>query len=139
MIEAISKTDTGSASHYSFDVNYDTPIGDNGGALTAYASFIEYNFGENGSSSAAATGNAFYGQLGYLIPKTKFQPYAAYQNRNYNNPTVLASQRAGNTFNLGANYYVAGHNLKFTLEYLKSSFETGDDTSQIRFQAHISI
>lgn len=135
----VSKTDTGNSTHYSFDINYDTPIGDNGGALTAYGAFINYDFGENGASSAGATGSAIYTHLGYLIPKTKIQPYIAYQNRDWDDTTVLGSQRKGNTVNLGANYYIAGHNLKLTLEYIKNDFDTGLDNSQIRFQAHISI
>ncbi len=135
----VAKTDTGNATHLSFDINYDTPLGENGGALTTYAAYINYDFGENGGSSAGATGNAIYTQIGYLIPKTKLQPYLAYQDRNWDDTTVLGSQSAGNTLNLGMNYYVAGHNLKLTLEYLKNSFDNGVDNSQIRFQAHIHL
>ena len=133
------KTDTEDATHFSFDVNYDTPLGENGGALSAYAAYLNYDFGENGSSAAGATGNAIYAQVGYLIPKTKLQPYVVYQDRSWDDTTVLGSQRAGNSFNLGANYYVSGHNLRLTLEYYKNNFDTGDDNSQIRFQAHIFL
>lgn len=135
----VSKTDTGNSNHFSLDVNYDTPLGENGGALTAYAAYLNYNFGENGGSSAGATGSAFYTQLGYLIPKTKLQPYVVYQNRNWNDITLLGSQRKGNSVNLGANYYVSGHNLRLTLEYVKNSFDVGDADSQLRFQVHISL
>lgn len=134
-----AKTDTEDASHFSLDVNYDTPLGNNGGALTAYAAYINYNFGENGGSAAAATGSVFYTQIGYLIPKTKLQPYVVYQNRDWEDATVLGSQRAGNTLNLGANYYVSGHNLRLTLEYLKNNFDSGADNSQLRFQVNIFL
>ncbi len=135
----IAKTDTEDATHFSLDVNYDTPVGSNGGALTAYAAYLNYNFGENGGSAAAATGSALYTQIGYLIPKTKLQPYVVYQDRDWEDATVLGSQRAGNTFNLGTNYYVSGHNLRLTLEYLKNNFDVGEDTSQIRFQVNIFL
>ncbi len=135
----VAKTNTEDATHFSLDVNYDTPLGGNGGALTAYAAYLNYNFGENGGSSAAATGSALYTQIGYLIPKTKLQPYVVYQDRDWEDATVLGSQRAGNTFNLGANYYVSGHNLRLTLEYLKNNFDVGEDTSQIRFQVNIFL
>ncbi len=135
----VAKTDTEDATHFSIDVNYDVPLGSNGGALTAYAAYLNYNFGENGSSSAAATGSALYTQIGYLIPKTELQPYISYQDRDWEDTTVLGSQRAGNTFNLGTNYYVSGHNLRLTLEYLKNNFDVGADTSQIRFQVNIFL
>lgn len=135
----VSKTDTGNSNHFSLDVNYDTPLGEDGGALTAYAAYLNYDFGENGGSSAGATGSVFYTQLGYLIPKTKFQPYVVYQNRNWDDTTVLGTQRKGNSFNLGTNYYVSGHNLRLTLEYAKNSFDVGDADSQLRFQVHISL
>lgn len=135
----VSKTDTGDATHVSLDVNYDTPIGDKGGALTAYAAYINYDFGENGASSAGATGSALYAQAGYLLPSTKIQPYVAYQERNWDDTTILGSQAAGNTLNLGLNYYISGHNLKLTAEYIKNSFDSGAENSQIRFQAHIHL
>lgn len=135
----VSKTNTGDAAHFSFDVNYDAPIGAKGGALTWYGAYLNYNFGKNGASSAGATGNAFYTQLGYLIPNLKLQPYFVYQSRNWDDATVLGSQRRGNSFNVGANYYVAGHNLKLTLEYVKNNFDVGDDTSQLRLQANIFL
>lgn len=134
-----SKTNTGNTNHFSFDVNYDTPLGSNGGALTAYGAYINYDYGENGGGPAGATGNALYAHLGYLIPKTKMQPYIAYQNRDWDDTTVLGSQRGGTTTNLGLNYYISGHNLKLTLEYVKSNFDVGADNSQLRFQAHIFL
>lgn len=135
----VSKTNTGDSNHYSLDVNYDTPLGENGGALTAYVAYLNYDFGKNGGSSAGATGSAFYTQVGYLIPKTKLQPYVVYQNRDWDDTTILGSQKKGTSFNLGANYYLAGHNLKLTLEYVKNNFDIGEDNSQIRFQAHIAL
>lgn len=134
-----SKTSTSGVFNYSFDVNYDTPLGSNGGALTAYAAYLGYDYGTNGGTLFGGTGNAFYGHLGYLIPKTKLQPYIAYQDRSFDDISNSAGVGAGNTLNLGANYYFAGHNLKLTLEYLKNDFETGTKNSQIRLQAHIFL
>ena len=130
-----SKTETTSVFNYSVDVNYDAPIGKEGGAITAYAAYLNYNYGVNGGTLGGATGNAIYGQLGYLIPKTKFQPYVAYQDRNWDNST--GTQGAGSTVNVGANYYISGHNLKLTLEYKKNNFDVGNDNSVLGLQAHI--
>lgn len=137
--EIVAKTDTENVQHFSVDINFDTPLGSNGGALTAYAAYLNYNFGKNGGSAAATTGSAIYTQVGYLIPKTKLQPYVVYQDRAWDDTTVLGTQRAGNTINLGANYYVSGHNLRLTLEYLKNNFDIGEDSSQVRFQVNIFL
>ncbi len=135
----VSKTSTDDVFNYSLDVNYDTPLGNQGGALTAYGAYLSYDYGENGSSLSGATGTAFYGHLGYLIPKTKLQPYVAYQKRNWDDDTFVGSQRSGSTTNLGANYYFVGHNLKLTFEYLKSNFDAGQDVSQLRLQLHMFL
>lgn len=136
--QIVSKTKTVGSTHFSLDVNYDTPIGTDGGALSAYAAFLNYNFGENGASSAAATGNAFYTQIGYLIPTTKLQPYFVYQNRDWD-ATVLGSQRGGNSFSVGANYYVSGHNLRLTLDYSKNNYKVGESTSKLGFQVNVFL
>lgn len=132
-----SKTELSSVFNYSFDINYDTPLGDNGGALTAYAAYMGYDYGTNGGTLGGATGNAIYGHLGYLIPGSKIQPYLAYQDRNWDDLGNSAGQDSGTTTNIGLNYYIAGHNLKLQLEYLVNSFDTGVDQSFIRFQTHI--
>lgn len=130
-----SKTETTGVFNYSLDVNYDAPIGSNGGAITAYAAYLNYDYGVNGGTLGGATGSAIYGQLGYLIPKSKLQPYVAYQDRSWDNST--GTQGAGSTLNVGANYYISGHNLKLTLEYKKNSFDVGNDNSVLGLQAHI--
>ena len=61
----------GNVSHLAADVFLDMPVGANGGALNAYASFISFNYGENYVSRWAGTGNTLYGQVGYLIPNTQ--------------------------------------------------------------------
>lgn len=124
------------------DVFYDSPIGNNGSAITAYAAFNNNNYGKNyiqsisipnpaiadpslinGSGSGfigVGTGNIYYAQVGYLLKnsedtakKGRFQPYLAAQ---------VADLDALNTpmsmYEIGANYYTTGtFGPKFSLNY----------------------
>lgn len=124
------------------DVFYDSPIGNNGSAVTAYAAFNNNNYGKNyiqsisipnpaiadpslinGSGSGfigVGTGNIYYAQVGYLFKnsedtakKGRFQPYLAAQ---------VADLDALNTpmsmYEIGANYYTTGtFGPKFSLNY----------------------
>ncbi|WP_299534878.1 hypothetical protein [Ulvibacterium sp.] len=109
---------------FAVDAFYDAPWGDDGSAITAYATYQHNDYGEDYFFLAYGTGNMAYGHLGYLLPgsvlKTRFQPYASYALNTYdafeNNRTI---------FGIGANTYFSGHNSKLTLEYRHESF--GDD------------
>lgn len=124
------------------DVFYDSSIGNNGSAITAYAAFNKNNYGKNyiqsisipnpaiadpslinGSGSGfigVGTGNIYYAQVGYLFKnsgntanKGRFQPYLAAQ---------VADLDALNTpmsmYEIGANYYTTGtFGPKFSLNY----------------------
>ncbi|MEO1514657.1 MAG: porin [Bacteroidota bacterium] len=129
-------------SHFGADVFLDMPAG--GGALNAYASLMSYNYGDNYVSRWAGTGNVLYLQAGYLIPGTKIMPYVSYQNANYDGFTEPVTE-----LNIGANYFILGHNAKLTLEYHQitndvregaiSDFGDNNRLGQIRLQAHIFL
>ena len=130
--------------HLAADIFYDAPIGSSGNAINAYASIINFNYGENFMSRWAGTGTNIYGQLGYYIGKAKLMPYVAFQSGNYE-----AYSNNLNAFDAGINYFVNGHNAKITLEYHTISnnpLEGGLDANgnpngvqQLRLQLHIFL
>lgn len=124
--------------HFAMDAFYDAPLGD--GAINAYASFINFNYGENYVSRWAGTGSNLYAQAGYLIPGMNIMPYVAFQSGNYE-----ALEDNINSFDVGVNYYVDGHNAKITLEYHTISNDYRDapgtegNVAQWRLQTHIFL
>jgi hypothetical protein len=125
------------------DIFYDAPINrEKSSAVTLYGSYAHYDFGPgyirnlgvnnpangvvagqgsfNGSGNAfpmIGTGDIFFGQAGYLLPKSKpascqLQPYASLMMANYDR---LASTMV--SYDLGLNWLVNGHGSKFSLNY----------------------
>lgn len=126
--------------HAAVDVFYDAPAP--GGAINAYASFINFDYGENYVSRWAGTGTNLYGQVGYFIEALKIMPYVAFQSGNYD-----ALEDNVTATNVGVNYYVNGHHAKITLEYhaIRNDFRepgtdtTNGDVTQWRLQTHIFL
>jgi len=124
--------------HVAADAFYDAPLGN--GAINAYASFISFDYGENYLSRWAGTGTNIYVHTGYYIPGLDIMPYVAFQTGNYE-----ALEDNVNSFDVGINYYVSGHNAKITLEYhtqsndYRDAPDTEGDVSRIRLQTHIFI
>lgn len=124
--------------HIAGDVFYDAPLGDN--AINAYASFIKFDYGENFVSRWGGTGSNFYTQVGYFVSSLKLMPYIAYQSGSYD-----ALEDNISSFDIGANYYVNGHNAKITLEYhtirgdYRDAPTTNGDVTQWRLQTHIFL
>ena len=129
---------------FSADVFFDTPINkESGTAFTAYAVYYNYNMGPNhtrfiGASNPgygtdarrgnavphSGTGNVGYVQAGFLLPKNllgpklRVQPYASHLLAGYEGlRTSDGEQKNVNIFDAGANFYIDGHNAKFTLNY----------------------
>ena len=106
---------------FAVDAFYDTPLGTNGSALTAYATYQNNNYGENYLYSAYGTGSMLYSHIGYLLPgentKTQFQPYLAYGMNSYD---ALDDNR--NILKAGLNLFLSSHNSKLSLEYLNEDF-----------------
>ena len=114
------------------DVFYDAPIGDDGSAITAYATYQSNDYGKDYKFSAYGTGSMVYGHLGYVFAgnkaKTRFQPYISYGSNSYD---VVSDNL--NVLGIGTNVYMNGHNSKVTLEYKNEKFgsaKTGTFTLQ---------
>lgn len=130
--------------HIAGDVYLDMPLGAKGNAVNTYASFINFNYGENYMSRWAGTGTNFYSHFGYFLKSLSIMPYVAYQTGSYD---AYADKLYA--FDAGVNYYVLGHNAKVTMEYhavYNNPLEGGvdsngnaQDVKQIRLQLHIFL
>lgn len=128
--------------NFAVDVYYDAPLNPaTGSAISAYASFINFDFGDgyirnqatmnpangttrpdilNGSGNgypSFGTGNLLYGQVGYkfkndLIGKTTLLPYANLQYAHYDR---LQDNMA--FWDAGVNWLLKGHTSKLTFAY----------------------
>lgn len=119
------------------DAFYDAPLGDDGSAITAYATYQNNNYGQDYLFSAYGTGSMVYGHVGYVIPgdktKTRFQPYLSYASNSYD-----AVSDSRNILGIGANAYFSGHNSKLTLEYQNQKFGSSK-TGTLTLQAMIYL
>ncbi|MEL7117929.1 MAG: hypothetical protein AAFO07_00760, partial [Bacteroidota bacterium] len=118
--------------HFAFDAFMDLPT--NGGGLTAYVSYMNFNYGNNYVARWAGTGSVIYGHAGYFIKSAKIMPYVAFQRANYEGFSQNPS-----AFDVGINYHILGHNAKITLEYHTISNDPRESTRQIRLQGHIFL
>ncbi len=118
--------------HYAFDAFMDLPTA--AGGITAYASFQNFDYGDDYVSRWAGTGTHYYTHVGYYIRAANIMPYVAYQTANYQGFDENTS-----AFDVGINYYVLGHHAKITLEYHQISNDPREETRQIRLQAHIFL
>ncbi len=121
--------------HFAVDAFLDLPT--RFGCLNAYASLMNFNFGENYVGRWAGTGTAIYSQVGTYFKSSKLMPYLAYQVGDYEGFTENMT-----SLNAGVNYFINGHNAKLTLEYHRINRDltaTRGDVSQIRMQAHIFL
>lgn len=123
--------------HFSVDAFLELPFGEKGadGMLHAYTAYYNFDYGPNQSNTnvavRAATGNVFYGEVGYLLPGKKVMPYLSYQTRDYE-----ADGTDGNSINVGANYFISGHNMKITGEYHGINVNEQVNQQQFRLQFH---
>ena len=129
---------------WSLDAFFDTPINKEAGtAFTAYAVYYNFDMGPNhtrfiGASNPgygtdarrgnavphSGTGHVGFVETGYLLPKNllgpkvRVQPYASYLLGAYDGLVKAnGEQQNVNIFDGGANFYLDGHNAKFTLNY----------------------
>ncbi|WP_282073678.1 hypothetical protein [Polaribacter atrinae] len=121
---------------FAIDAFYDTPLGADGSALTAYATYQSNDYGENYLYSAYGTGNMVYAHIGYVFAgdstKTRLQPYLSYGRNSYD-----ASTNNRNILGIGINAFMSGHNSKLTLEYQNQDY--GTSTSAVTLQAMIYL
>ncbi|MTB50074.1 porin [Lewinella sp. W8] len=121
--------------HFAVDAFMDLPT--KGGCFNAYASLMNFDYGENFVGRWAGTGTAVYGQVGYFLQAAKIMPYFAYQVGNYD-----GFEENMTSFNAGINYFLNGHNAKLTLEFHRINNDlttTRGDVSQLRMQAHVFL
>ncbi|MBC3787958.1 porin [Spirosoma utsteinense] len=142
-----SNTQKHTISLMAVDAFLDMPVGkpEKNMAITAYSVYYNYDFGPNylrnlgianpaqadpafaGQRALAGPGNArafvgtgsiWYTQAGLLLPKAtekpkmRIQPFAAYTYKNFE-----ALGKAGNYYDIGANFYLDGHHAKITPQY----------------------
>jgi hypothetical protein len=104
------------AAFYNFD--YGTNYLRNVGILNLHGSNPTTNSFAGGGNAQPliGTGNIFYVQAGYQLPKLKngqaFMPYVTVTHKDFERLADPSTQ-----FGLGLNYFVTGHNAKVTLEY----------------------
>ncbi len=145
--------------HFAVDAYYDAPINaQTGTALSAYASYINFNWGKgyirnqatmnpangttrpdilNGSGNgypSFGTGNLLYGQVGYkfknnLIGKTTLMPYASLQYAHYDR---LRDNMA--FWDGGINWLLKGHTSKLTFAYQSRPIYQVDAATQDAFK-----
>jgi hypothetical protein len=129
---------------WALDAFYDTPINkETGTAFTAYAVYYNFDMGPNhtrfiglsntGWGTDARRGNAVpqsgtghigFVEAGYLLPKSllgpklRVQPYASHLLARYEGLRTSGGDiKNVNIFDIGSNFYIDGHNAKFTLNY----------------------
>jgi hypothetical protein len=129
--------------HFAADAFLDMPLTSED-CINAYAAFMAFNYGDNYVSRWAGTGTTLYAQVGYKLPRSKFMPYVAFQNGNYE-----GYDESVKAVDVGINYFIQGHHAKLTLEYHSimddprevPGFdpENNNQLSQIRLQAHIFL
>ncbi|MFP2997577.1 hypothetical protein ABN763_16790 [Spongiivirga sp. MCCC 1A20706] len=124
---------------FAVDAFYDSPLSDNGDAITAYATFQSNDYGEDFLlGTTYATGNMIYSHVGYLLPgeqgKTRFQPYLSFNTRQ-----IDAIDDNATRFGFGANAYFTGHHSKLSLEYSNQKFGDADAIGSVTLQAMIYL
>jgi len=148
---AIAKTDaigtlsSTNVTHLNVDAFYDSPIGTNNAAITAYGQFQNSDMGKSYlNGDIVGNGNQFYGHLGYLIGKenkenihkysNRWQPYVAYSYRDF-----TALPKAAQDYRVGCNFYLDGHNAKITAEYQNSPHLPENSRNVFTLQAMILL
>ncbi len=152
---------------FAIDAFLDMPL-KNGAAITSYLAYNNYNFGDNYIRAAGAinvsvvdpalalpqgtgnmewevgTGQIIRGEIGYLLPgsgmKNRFQPYGAFSWKNF-----MALNEASLQYDLGINWLMYGHNLKWTLQYssrpiytlVEESYKWTESKGQLILQTQI--
>ncbi len=131
--------------HFAADVFLDMPLG-NKGSLTAYASYIHFDYGPNWVGRWAGTGSNLYFHAGYYFKQLKVMPYIVLNRGIYEGNDEM-QRSTTDAIDAGANYFINGHNAKLTLEYhailpagnKDSQGNYTGDVSQIRLQAAVFL
>ena len=141
---AANQTQTHDIGNWSLDAFFDTPVNkETGTAFTIYGVYYNFDMGPNhvrfiGASNPgygsdprrgnavpqSGTGQVGFVEAGFLLPKNllgpklRVQPYASHLLASYEGLRDASGEKRGvNITDIGANFYVDGHNAKFTLNY----------------------
>lgn len=129
--------------HFGLDAYLDHPVG-KGNGINAYASLMQFDYGENYMSRWAGTGTNLYAQTGFFLGSLKVMPYTSLQVGDYQafDQNIIAQS-------FGINYLMNKHHAKITLDYhqiLNSPLEVGFDENgapidvkQLRLQLHVFL
>ncbi len=124
---------------WTLDMFLDHPAGR--GAVTAEASYIDiHNSSQTHNLSTLSSGDdgrAWYLQGGYLLPgqlgKGRLQPYFRYE------AVSVTGKEITNFYSGGLNYYIRGHNAKFSLDYSFVDQTAGGRPDQPVITAQLAI
>ena len=127
---------------FAVDAFLEKRLGDNGSAVTAYASYQVNDYGTNyqlkGTSEDIFTGNVLYAQAGYVLPdfndNVRVQPYATFTNKS-----IANNDGSANTVGIGANFLLNGHNSKISVEYKSTGRTDGSTVNMLTTQAVIFL
>ena len=130
------------------DAFFDTPLGEQGAALTAYLSAVRHAWGPSwtGGVGGVGTGTILYGQVGYLLsdfsPYGRLQPYLHLTHRDLEAYRSY-QHRFGRVLGAGANWFIEGHNAKLSLEYQHNwepaDADLGPNQGLLRLQAMVYL
>ncbi len=120
---------------FSLDAYYDAPL--KRGAISAYAQYQNSDYGTNYNFGPYATGDMYYGHVGYLIPnkdnKLGVQPFLSH---SYRTADAIDGQEH-NTTKLGANFFLSGQNSKVSLQFERDKSLSNVTTNLVTIQAQI--
>jgi hypothetical protein len=136
--------------HLAADVYFDMPLA-NESALMCYAGYLYSKFGPNYMQSFGTmdiwgsgikepqygTGDAVLFQIGYVIPKTiinvesKIQPFYTMTYKNFEalNDKIFVHSA-------GINWYWFGQKVKFTVEYIRRPYITGNTMADYKLDSY---
>lgn len=131
--------------HFAVDAFLDMPLGSKG-SLTAYASYIHFDYGPDWVGKWAGTGSNLYFQAGYYFKHLKVMPYVVLNHGLYEGNSEMDRQTT-DALDVGVNYFIEGQHAKLTLEYhtIRPAGNKGSDglvpgdVSQVRLQAAFSL
>jgi hypothetical protein len=111
---------------YSGDVFFDQPL--KSGALTAQLDYIHYD-GSTFLKSLPDQNDTLF-ELGYLIGKTKWMPFAQVAHRNF----VAATLNDELRYTAGLNYFISGHNANVKAGYSRIDVKNVRAASEVTIQ-----
>jgi len=107
------------------------------GTITASAAYVDYDLDDaykNANADPDVIGlngqkNGSYYKVGYLLPNLPLQLFARYEDWSFASLNSIIDQEV--TFMAGGfNYYLRGQDLKLTLEYSVTDFDTEDANTE---------